>query len=79
MGRKQCIVWGEKNNDDTEYRLLRQMKILNTKWEKMDVVRNWISIKTVMLYEYVFVLIQGLGYGTASDYPQLITMISLML
>jgi hypothetical protein len=35
--------------------------------------------RTIMLCECFFVLIPGMGYGAASDCPQLLTMICLML
>jgi hypothetical protein len=34
---------------------------------------------TEILWEYVFILIPGVGYGAASDCPQQLTMICLVL
>jgi hypothetical protein len=40
-----------------------------------SLVRIMVSLKTqvVMICKFVFVLIPGVGYGAASDWPQLIT------
>ena len=43
------------------------------------VVRLLVSKKPEMIYEYVFVLNLGVGYGAASVCPQQLSMICLML
>ena len=43
-------------------------------------MRILVSLKSIeILYKYAFILIPGVGHGAASDCPQQLTMICLML